>query len=311
MPRGSDKRSSVAPRGRTGWFSYGDGEIVTACAFVLPLLLFLAALVLLPVLGTFWDSLERDLPYLPVQFVGLANYGAILRDPGFWDSVRFTVLFVAVSVPLELLLGLMIALVLNETFPGRALLRAAVLVPWAIPAAVSGRIFELIYNYSYGLANYLIQVSHLSMQPINWLGTKLGAFAAIVVADAWKTTPFVALLLLAGLTGINQDLYAQARVDRAGIVQRFLYITVPLLKPVLIVALLFRTIDALRIFDVIFVLTGGGPGGGTSSLSMFAYTYFSSGDFGYGATASVLLFLLALGFSLLTVRLARFREETL
>lgn len=311
MPLQSDRTSAAALRDRTPRLSYRDRETLTACAFVLPLLLFLAVLVLLPVVGTFWDSLERDVPYLPVQFVGLANYGAILRDPGFWDSVRFTVLFVAVSVPLELLLGLMIALVLNESFPGRALLRAVVLVPWAVPAAVSGRIFELIYNYSFGLANYLIQVSHLSGRPINWLGTKVGAFAAIVVADAWKTTPFVALLLLAGLTGINQDLYAQARVDRAGIFQRFVYITVPLLKPVLVVALLFRTIDALRIFDVIFVLTGGGPGGGTSALSMFAYTYFSSGDFGYGATASVLLFLWAVGFSFVTVRLARFREETL
>lgn len=311
MPIQSDESSSAAPRNRTLRFFYRDRETLTACAFTLPLLLFLAILVLVPVLGTFWDSLQRDVPYLSQRFVGLANYGAMLRDPGFWNSVRFTLLFVAVSVPLELLVGLMIALVLNESFPGRALLRAVVLLPWAIPAAVSGRIFELIYNYSYGLANYLLQVLHLATHPINWLGTKAGAFAAIVVADAWKTTPFVALLLLAGLSGINQDLYAQARVDRAGILQRFFYMTVPLLKPVFAVALLFRTIDALRVFDVVFVLTGGGPGGGTSALSMFAYNYFSSGDFGYGATASVLLFAVALGFSILTVRLARFREETL
>jgi len=307
----SGKTSSATPRDGTPRFSYGDREMLTACAFVLPLLLLLAGLVLLPVLGTFWDSLERDVPYLPVRFVGLANYSAMLRDPGFWESVRFTVLFVAVSVPLELLLGLMIALVLNESFPGRALLRAVVLLPWAVPAAVSGRIFELIYNYSFGLANYLVEMTHLSVGPINWLGTKVGAFTAIVVADVWKTTPFVALLFLAGLAGINQDLYAQARVDRAGILQRLFYITVPILKPVLVVALLFRTIDALRIFDVIFVLTGGGPGGGTTALSMFAYTYFSSGDFGYGATASVLLFLLGLGFSILTARVARFSEEIL
>jgi multiple sugar transport system permease protein len=311
MSMRSGKTPSAIHLDGTPRLFYHDRERLTAGAFLLPLVFFLAVLVLLPVLGTLWDSLERDVPYLPVLFVGLANYGAMFRDSGFWESVRFTVLFVAVSVPLELLLGLMIALVLNESFPGRALLRAAVLLPWAVPAAVSGRIFELIYNYSFGLANYLIQVTHLSAGPINWLGTKIGAFAAIVVADAWKTTPFVALLLLAGLAGISQDLYAQARVDRAGILQRFFYITLPILKPVLVVALLFRTIDALRIFDVIFVLTGGGPGGGTRALSMFAYTYFSSGDFGYGATASVLLFLFGLGFSILTVRLARFREETL
>jgi multiple sugar transport system permease protein len=216
-------------------------------------------------------------------------------------------LFVLVSVPLEVILGLIIALLLNETFPGRASLRAIVLIPWAIPAAVSARIFELIYNYSYGAANYLAYL--LGTGPINWLGTELGAFVAVIIADAWKTTPFAAIILLAGLAAIDQDLYRQAQVDRANFVQRFVKITLPLLKPVLVVTLLFRTIDALRVFDVIFVLTGGGPGGSTNAVSLFAYTYFAAGDFGYGATASVLLFSAALGFSLVYVKMARFGEQ--
>jgi multiple sugar transport system permease protein len=286
-----------------------DREVLSGFAFLLPLLLFLSGLILLPVLGTFLDSLRRDLPYLPNRFVGLENYLAVLRDNAFWDSVRFTTLFVLVSVPLEVILGLIIALVLNETFPGRTALRAMVLIPWAIPAAVSGRIFELIYNYSYGVANYFTQL--LGVGPVNWLGTELGAFAAVVLADVWKTTPFAAIILLAGLAAIDQDLYRQAQVDRANLVQRFLKITLPLLKPVLVVTLLFRTVDALRVFDVIFVLTGGGPGGSTDAVSLFAYTYYAAGDFGYGAAVSVILFVVALGFSLAYIKMARFGEELL
>jgi len=284
-----------------------DREVLGSYAFLLPLLFLISALILLPVSGTFLDSLRRDLPYLPGKFVGLENYLAIFRDRGFWVSVRFTTLFVLVSVPLEVSLGLMIALVLNETFPGRTALRAMVLIPWAIPAAVSGRIFELIYNYSYGLANYFTYL--LGVGPVNWLGTEPGAFVAVVMADVWKTTPFAAIILLAGLAAIDEDLHRQAQVDRANLMQRFLNITLPLVKPVLVVALLFRTVDALRVFDVIFVLTGGGPGGSTNAVSLFAYTYYAAGDFGYGATVSVLLFVVALGFSLAYIKMARFGEE--
>ena len=284
-----------------------DREVLSGYVFLLPLLLFISALILLPVVGTFLDSLRRDLPYLPSKFVGLENYLAIFRDNGFWDSVRFTTLFVVVSVPLEVILGLIIALLLNETFPGRTVLRATVLIPWAIPAAVSARIFQLIYNYSYGAANYFTQL--LGVGQVNWLGTDLGAFAAVVIADVWKTTPFAAIILLAGLAAIDQDLYRQAQVDRANFMQRFLKVTLPLLKPVLVVTLLFRTIDALRVFDVIFVLTGGGPGGSTNAVSLFAYTYYAAGDFGYGATVSVLLFVVALGFSLAYIKMARLGAE--
>jgi multiple sugar transport system permease protein len=284
-----------------------DREVLSGYAFLLPLLAFISALVLLPVLGTFLDSLRRDLPYLPTVFVGLDNYLAIFRDVGFWNSVRFTTLFVLISVPLEVILGMIIALVLNETFAGRTALRAMVLIPWAIPAAVSGRIFELIYNYSYGVANYAAHL--LGLGPVNWLGTDLGAFAAVVIADVWKTTPFAAIILLAGLAAIDEDLHRQAQVDRANFVQRFFKITLPVLKPVVVVTLLFRTVDALRVFDVIFVLTGGGPGGSTNAVSLFAYTYYAAGDFGYGATISVLLFFVALGFSLAYIKMARFGEE--
>ena len=191
----------------------------------------------------------------------------------------------------------------------RSVLRACVLIPWAIPAAVSGRVFELVYNYSYGAANRLLQLFSISNEPVNWLGTDIGAFMAVVAADAWKTTPFAAIILLAGLSAISRDLYSQAKIDRAGLLKRFFKITLPLLKPVLVVTLLFRTIQALRIFDIIYVLTGGGPGGATESLSIFAYKYFTAGDFGYGSAASVILFILALLLSISYMKASRLGED--
>jgi multiple sugar transport system permease protein len=280
-----------------------------ALGFVAPLLLFVVLLVLVPVLGTLVDSFFRDVTYLPKKFIGLGNFEQLLGDRGFWRAARFTCLFVVVSVPLEVLLGILIALILNERLPLRGAIRACVLIPWAIPAAVSGRIFELVYNYSFGAANYLFRVLHLTEGPINWLGSEAGAFFALVVADTWKTTPFAAIILLAGLSSISEDLYAQAKIDRASLIQRFWRVTLPLLKPVVVVTLLFRTIDALRVFDLIFVLTGGGPGGATTSLSLFGYDYFSAGDFGYGSAASVVIFLLAFGLSLTYVKIARFERE--
>ncbi|MEJ2164331.1 MAG: sugar ABC transporter permease [Desulfobacterales bacterium] len=283
-------------------------ETWTALGFLLPLAVFVVIFILVPVLGTLVDSFFLDVTYRPQRFLGAGNFIWLFNDPGFWRALRFTGLFVLVSVPLEMILGLIIALVLNERLPLRGLMRAAVLIPWAIPAVVSGRIFELIYNYSYGAANYLLAALRLTQGPVNWLGTDIGAFLALVAADSWKTTPFAAIILLAGLSAIPPDLYRQAQVDRANFVQRFFRITLPLLKPVLLVALLFRTIEALRVFDLIFVLTGGGPGGATTSVSLFSYNYFSAGDFGYGSAASVILFFIALGLSLGLVRLGGVAE---
>jgi multiple sugar transport system permease protein len=251
----------------------------------------------------------QDVTFLPERFVGAENYRALLSDPGFAQALRFTVLFTAASVPLELVLGLAVALLLAHPSRARGALRACVLIPWAIPAAVSGKVFQLIYNYNYGLANYLMNAMGVVDRPVNWLGTSAGAFLSLVMADAWKTTPFVAIILLAGLSGIPGHLYLQAQIDRAGFLRRFTRITLPLLSTVLLIALLFRTIDALRVFDLMFVLTGGGPGGSTTSLSLYGYNYFLGGDFGYGSAVSVVLFLIALGLSLLYIRAGRFARE--
>ena len=188
-------------------------DVQTALLYCLPLFMALAMFILLPVAGTVADSFFRDVTFLPRKFVFLENYVQIFRSEGFWRSLRFTFLFTLVTVPLEVVLGMVFALILNEAIPGRGLLRAAVLIPWAIPAAVSGRAFELVYNYSYGLANWMVLALGVAHEPVNWLGTAPGAFLAVVLADAWKTTPFVALILLAGLSAIPEDIYRQGRVD--------------------------------------------------------------------------------------------------
>lgn len=280
-----------------------------AAPFLLPLMIFILAFIMLPVLGTMVDSMYLDVTFLKTRFAGLGNYLWMIKSPGFWQSLRFTLLFVLVSVPLEIILGLIFALLLNENTAVRGLLRAAVLIPWAIPAAISARTWELIYNYNYGLANYFCNKLGISSSPINWLGSELGAFTSLIMADAWKTTPFVAIILLAGLSAIPRELYQQAQVDGANLFQRFTKISLPLIKPALIVALIFRTVDALRLFDIVYVLSHGGPGGSTTSLSLYGYNYFLIGDFGCGSAVSMVLFIIAFILSVAYVKIGRFGEE--
>ncbi len=283
-------------------------ETITAWGFLIPLLALLALFVAIPVLGTMYTSFFRDVTFLPRSWTGLRNYGRLLSDPAFWQSLKFTMTFIAVSVPFELVAGMMLALLLNYPSRLRTLMRVSILIPWAIPAAVGARIWELIYNFEYGLANWMIQALGISANPVNWLGTGTGAFFAVVLADAWKTTPFVTIILLAGLSAIPDTLYKQAQVDGAHFLQRFVRVTLPLMKPIIVVALLFRTIDALRIFDMVYVLTSGGPGGATDALSLLGYRQIVGGDFGYGAAVSVALFVIAFALSLTYIHAGKFRE---
>ncbi|HDQ26260.1 MAG TPA: sugar ABC transporter permease [bacterium] len=276
--------------------------------FLSPLIALIGCLILIPVTGAVVNSLFRDVTFLPQKFVFFGNYISLFSDSGFTRAAVFTLFFTIVSVFTEMGLGILLALLLNEKLPGRGFLRVAVLIPWAIPVAVSGRVWELIYNFNYGFANSFLLKTGLMNSPVNWLGTEAGAFLALVLADAWKTAPFVAIIVLAGLQTIPDELYEQASIDGAGIFQKFVYITLPVISPVIIVALLFRTIDALRVFDIIFVLTGGGPGGSTASLSMFAYERFLSGDFGGGSAVSVILFLMAMSLSLIYLKAAKLSE---
>lgn len=276
-----------------------------AWPYLLPAFLAVSVFLIVPIAGTLFGGFFRDVAYLDRKFNGIGNYIALIRDPAFLQSLRFTLLFVAVSVPLETALGLAFALTLNQALPFRPLLRAAVLIPWAVPAAVSARTFQLIYQFHDGVANAVLLKIGLLDAPVHWLGSAPGAFAALVLADAWKTTPFAAILFLAGLAAVPEDLHRQARVDGAHFLQRFRLITLPLLRPVITVVVLFRVIDALRVFDLNYVLTGGGPGGATTSLSLYGYRRYLAGDFGMGAAVSVILFLASLLFAGLYVRRSR------
>ncbi|MFB1484381.1 carbohydrate ABC transporter permease [Corallococcus sp. RDP092CA] len=276
-----------------------------AYLLVAPAVVVLAVVALYPVLAAVWLSLHRFiLVFGERRFTGLENYAYLMGDARFWSALGNTAYFTAVAVAVELLLAVPLALLLNRAFPGRGLLRASVLVPWAIPTVVSARLWAWMFNPDYGLINRL-----LGGADINWLGAPGYALHAAILVDVWKTTPFVALLVLAGLQGIPEDLYKAARVDGASEWRQFRSITLPLLKPALLLAVLFRSLDAFRVFDAIYVLTEGGPANTTETLSIYAYkTLMRSGDFGYGSTLSVATFL---GVVLLAVVWLRWlgREE--
>jgi multiple sugar transport system permease protein len=275
--------------------------------FIFPLIALTFLFIFVPLIGNFWLTFFKDITFLPKEFIGLKNYFTLLKDIEFWQSAVFTLLFSFVSVGCELILGLMIALVINVRFKFRGIVRGIVLLPWAIPAAISARTWQLLYQYNYGVLNHLLE--KVFGFKVHFLGSFCLAFISLSVADIWRTTPFVAIILLAGLQVIPEDLYKQAQVDGAGIFQRFTKVTLPLLKPIFIVALLFRTIDALRVFDIIYVITAGGPGGSTTSLSLYSYKYFLAGNFGYGASVSFFLFLIALCISLIYLKVSRLKRE--
>jgi multiple sugar transport system permease protein len=255
--------------------------------FVSPALLLLGLVTVYPVLYVLYLSLERRLLIFNIsRFVGLENYLFLLRDGRFWNALGNTAYFTVLSVTLEMALGLSIAVLLNRSFKLKGAARAAVLVPWAVPTVVSARMWEWMYNTDFGILNYIAGTK------INWLGSPSLAMNAAVFMDVWKTTPFVVILLTAGLQVIPADLYRAARIDGAGGWQIFRRITLPLLKPVIIVVLAFRTLDAFRVFDAIYVLTGGGPANSTETLSIYAYkVLFQTLQFGYGSALSLVVFL--------------------
>ncbi|MFQ5862978.1 MAG: carbohydrate ABC transporter permease [Candidatus Brocadiales bacterium] len=257
-----------------------------------------------PILSVLWLSLHRKMLIFNIsEFVGLDNYAYLLGDARFWNSLFNTFYFTTISVSLELFFGLIIALAIHRTFPGRGLMRAVVLIPWAIPTVVSAKMWQWIYNPDFGIMNYLLREGGAISANVNWLGHKFIAIHAVILVDVWKTTPFVALLLLAGLQVIPEDLYKAAMVDGASAWRRFWHITLPLLRPAILIALLFRTLDSFRIFDAVYVLTGGGPGNKTETLSVYAYKLmFQTLQFGYGSTISVITFLCVMVISLLYIR---------
>jgi multiple sugar transport system permease protein len=284
----------------------GWGYLLAAPAFVLVGLLALA-----PIMAALWLSLHRRLPIFGVnEFVGAWNYLQLWGDDRFWAACRTTLYFTALSVTAELLLGFGLALLLDGLTGGTGrsprLAQVMIILPWAVPTVVSAQIWAWLYQPDYGLLNYLLLQAGFIAAPIEWLADPDWAIHAAVVMDVWKTTPFAALLLLAGLKSVPQELYAAARVDGAGAWQQFRRITLPLLMPIVVIVLVFRTMDAVRVFDAVFVLTGGGPGNTTETLSIYAYkTLFQTLQFGYGSALATAMFVIVAALSSLYVLLLR------
>lgn len=278
---------------------------------LLPVVALLSLVVALPALRVVLLGFTRtDLAEgLRSEWAGLATHARTLHDGRFLAALRNTALFTALSVLVEGILGVALALLLDRPFRGRGALRAVVLVPWALPTSVMALAWGWIFHDTFGMANDLLLRLGLVGEPVAWLARPATAMAALVVADAWKTTPFVALLVLAGLQGIPAEVLDAARVDGAGAWVRFRRVTLPLVLPSLLAALLFRAVQAWGAFDVVYVMTGGGPGGSTETLALYAFqSWFRYLDFGYGAAVALQGMLLALLLAALVVLLASRRE---
>jgi trehalose/maltose transport system permease protein len=281
-----------------------------AWLLLVPALVVVALVALVPLVQTVWMSFtDARLGSLrPVRFVGLANYVNLFQDYLFWQSIGVTVSFAVITVLAEFVLGMIIALVVNSQFKGRGLMRAAMLVPWAIPTVISAQMWKWMYHDVYGVVNdFLVATLGVLPEDVAWVADPRTSLLAICAVDIWKTTPFVALLLLAGLQVIPDDIYEAGSVDGATTWQQFVRLTLPLLRPALVVALVFRTLDALRVFDVFYVMFGARP----DTMTMAIYNQQSIvafSDVGYGAAISVVIFLIIGAFVLAYVNVFKVEQ---
>jgi len=286
-----------------------ERSLLTRSAWFAPAVLLAGGVMLYPALRTLALSfLDVNLTnHFHSEFSGAANYVRLIHDSRFYSAVRTTVVFTTISVAIEFALGLAMAIAADSWKRGKGALRTILLIPWTLPTAVIGVLWAWIFNDQYGILNSLLLRSGVLNTPVSWLGTSRAAMSALVIADVWKTTPFVFLILLAGLQSIPGELYEALEIDGGRIGDRFRYITWPFLARFVFVALIFRLIQAFSVFDLVYVMTGGGPGGATETLSLYAYRMMMRYlDFGYAsalATATVaMLAVLAAGLYFLIAR---------
>jgi multiple sugar transport system permease protein len=275
---------------------------LTPWALLAPALLATTVVVFLPVLVTLWMSLHRIVLFQPrvTPFIGLANYFSLFRDPAFWMSLGHSLVWVIGGVSLQFSLGFAAALLLNRRFAWRGLARALIVVPWALPSVIIGLIWTWMLDFNLGVINALLVRSGLLAHPIAWLAQPVTAMAAVILALTWQGFPFFAVTLLAGLQGIPREHYEAAAIDGAGTVRSFWHITLPGLAPVMATALLLRMIWVANSLDLIFVMTGGGPGTATETLPLYAFLKAWTGlDYGYGSALAVVLTILLLSVVIL------------
>ncbi|MFZ4288602.1 carbohydrate ABC transporter permease [Variovorax sp. HJSM1_2] len=263
-----------------------------------PAVLATVIVVFYPMVQAVITSLYNNILWKPraVKFIGLDNYIAIWHDPVFWASLGRTAIWIGLTVPLQLLLGLVTALLLNQTFRWRSLARSLILIPWALPSVVIGLMWSWIYNPQVGLLNDLMLRLGLLQTAVPWLANPGTSLYAIIAALVWQGFPFFAIMILAGLQTIPHSLYEAAEIDGATDWEQFWHITLPALKSVLVTAVMLRIIWVANSIDVIYVMTGGGPGYATHTLPLYALKRtYASMDFGYGSALAVSFSLLLLG----------------
>ncbi len=273
------------------WERLNVGNCFTPYYLVLPTVLVTVAGAVYPILYSLWLSLLNSLPGPSPQFIGVSNYVQLVTSSDFRSAMSTTLIFTLIAVTLETLFGLGIALLIHDTFPGRGLVRATILVPLALPTVISAQMWSLMYNDRTGIISYLLQQMHLLAPGATLLQTNSGIMAAAIIADVWKTTPFMALLLLAGLEVIPTEMYEAANIDGGNRFQQFWTITLPMLNGPLTIALLFRTLASLGVFDLFYILGGNQ----VQSMSSYSYTYMftrTAFDFPPGVAAAIVLFVI-------------------
>jgi multiple sugar transport system permease protein/N,N'-diacetylchitobiose transport system permease protein len=279
-----------------------------AAALLLPSVIAVFGIVVYPILRTLYTSLHAVNSPLPghYDFIGLRNYTFALRQAEFWSAVERTAYFTFLSTGLELVFGMLIALLLNAPLRARWLFRTIVVLPWALPTIVNGAMWRYMFNAQYGVVNAALTQLHIIGSYEAWFSKPFLALNLVVLADVWKNTSLVAFFLLAGLATIPRELYEAARVDGYGPVGAFFHITLPLLRPVIVIVLVLRTIEAFKVFDIIYVMTGGGPANGTQSIAFYTYQRaFSDEFFGYGSALAYLIVIFIMALAILYIRLLR------
>ncbi|NTJ41758.1 sugar ABC transporter permease [Agrobacterium larrymoorei] len=295
-----------APRW-SNWLDLGDRAL--AVLLLAPAGILLALIIVYPVMKLGYTSLfNLSLTSgLPAEFVGLDNYRLMLEDPVFWETTWNTVLITLITVPGALFVGLGLALLANLPFGVQWPVRLSLLIPWALPLSFAGLIFAWFFHSEYGVVNDVL--NRFGFEGIIWFNSPGWAFAAICLTIIWKTSSFMALIILAGLQTIPRSLYEAADVDGAGRLRQFFEITLPLLKPAIVVALIFRTITALQTFDIPYMMTGGGPGTSTATLAMYIHqNTVSFLDLGYGSALAVVMFALSMIVTFIYLRAIRTKE---
>ena len=292
--------------------SHRAWRTITTYAYLVPAAACLGGTVFLPILQSIWMSLYDNVLIRPqdYRFIGLGNYARLAADPVFWLSLRNSVVWTFGSVFFQFIFGFMVALLLNAPFRGRVIFRTINLLPWIIPSVVVGLVFEYLYQPDYGPLNDLLGRTGIMQESVAWLSDPAFAMWGIILANVWRGIPFFAIMILAGLQAIPQEVYEAATVDGADVLQRFWHITIPMLRPIIVVATVTRTIWTFNHADLVFVMTGGGPGNATMIPSAYTLVQaYVNLDWGYAASLSVVLLAILLVCTALYMKVTKGVEE--